>query len=333
VSLRVLVLEPVHPALPRLLLDCGVEVVEAKARSRDELLRLLPGYDAVVVRGRVRLDAELIEAGARGRLRVIARAGVGLDNIDVDAARRLGVKVVNAPSASSQSVAELTIALMVAAARSILAAASSAKAGRWERTVGTELYGKTLLIVGLGRIGRRVAVIAKAMGMRVYAYDVADVSEAARRIGVELVDDLCKGLSIADVVSLHVPLDETTYHMMGRRELMECLKPGAVLVNTARGAVVDPEALLEALEAGRVAAAALDVLETEPPSTEVERRLVSHPRVIVTPHIGASTREAQYRVAVQTAYRLAKALGVECEAVARAYDEVCRVLRSQDLEC
>ncbi len=329
---RVLVAEPVHPELVRLLGACGAEVDVVEGADRGLLARLLPLYDAVVVRGRVRLDAGLLEAGARGRLRVVARAGVGLDNIDVEAAERLGVRVVNAPTASSQSVAELTIALMIAAARRLREAMEAARAG-WRRVVGSELHGKKLLVVGLGRIGSRVAAMARAIGMRVYAYDVADVAERARRLGVELVDDLCRGLSLADVVTLHVPLDETTRHMIGRRELMECLKPGAIIVNTSRGPVVDSEALLEALEAGRVAAAALDVLETEPPSSEADRRLLEHPRVIVTPHIGASTAEAQYRVAVQTAYRLLEALGVECEEAARAYRAVCEVIRSQGLEC
>jgi len=333
VAPRALVVERVHEALPRLLEGCGVRVSEAPgATGEHELEKLAPGYEVLVVRSRARVTRRVIEAGARGRLRVIARAGVGLDNIDLDAASEHGIQVVNAPTGSTQSVAELTLGLMIAAARLVALHDREVKAGVWRRRLGVELYGKNLLVVGFGRIGRRVSELARAIGMRVYAYDIADVRAEAERRGVTLVPSLCEGLSLADVVSLHVPLNRLSYHMVNR-ETLRCARPGVILVNTSRGAVVDAEALLEALEEGRVSAAALDVIEHEPPETEAERILARHPRVIVTPHIGASTLEAQERVAAQLATRILEALGVECREAAEARARLCDTLKGQGLHC
>ena len=258
------------------------------------------------MRSRTRVDGEVIAAGAAGRLRVVARAGVGLDNIDLEAARKHGVKVVNAPGAPAQSVAELTIGLMIAAARRLVELNAKLRGGVWAKEYGLELHGKTLLVVGFGRIGRRVAAIARALGMRVLAYDVVDVRAEAERLGVELVSDLCKGLGMADVVTLHVPLTRETWHMIDWRAI-RCMKRGAILVNTSRGAVVDARAVLEALEEGYLYAYATDVYEREPPEG-VEARLVRHPRVVATPHIGSQTLEAQERIAVEVAEKLAKIL-------------------------
>ncbi len=310
---RVLIVDHVHPLMLKLLEACRVEVDYRPGLSSEELEKLVPHYDAIVVRSRTKVTRRILEAGRRGRLRVVARAGVGVDNIDVEAAKRLGIEVVNAPSAATQSVAELTIGLMIAAARRLVEVNTALRHGAWRKEMGMELAGKTLLVVGFGRIGRRVAEIAKAIGMRVLAYDIADVREAAERIGVELVDNLCEGLSRADVVTLHVPLTRDTYHMISR-ETLKCFKKGAILINTSRGAVVDTEAVLEALEEGILSAVALDVLEHEPPETEAEKKLINHPRVVATPHIGAQTLEAQERVARETVRNLLEALGVECRA-------------------
>jgi D-3-phosphoglycerate dehydrogenase len=258
------------------------------------------------VRSRTRVDAEVIGAGARGRLRVIARAGVGLDNIDVEAARRHGILVVNAAEAPVESVAELTVGLMIAAARRVVELNGKLREGVWAKEYGFELYGKTLLIVGFGRIGRRVAQLTRALGMRVLAYDVVDVSEHAARLGVKVIDNLCEGLAEADVVSLHVPLTRDTWHMINSKTL-RCFKRGTILVNTARGAVVDTEAVLAALEDGTLYAYAADVLEHEPPG-ELEMKLVRHPRAIITPHIGSQTFEAQERIARVIAEKLADIL-------------------------
>jgi len=259
-----------------------------------------------VVRSRTRVDREVIGTGAAGRLKVIARAGVGLDNIDVEAAREYGVAVVNAVEAPVESVAELTIGLMIAAARRIVELNGRLREGVWAKEYGFELYGKTLLVVGFGRIGRRVAELARALGMRVLAYDVVDVRGYAVKIGARVVSSLCDGLAEADVVSLHVPLTRDTWHMINSRTL-RCFRRGAILVNTARGAVVDTEAVLAALNDGTLYAYAADVLEHEPPG-ELEMKLIRHPRAIITPHIGSQTFEAQERIAETIARKLAEAL-------------------------
>ncbi|NOZ88888.1 MAG: 3-phosphoglycerate dehydrogenase [Crenarchaeota archaeon] len=308
---RVLVTDHVADLLLERLRGAGLEVDYRPGISRGELLRIVHGYDALVVRSRTRVDREVIERAER--LKVIARAGVGLDNIDVEAARERGIRVVNAPAAATQSVAELTIGLLIAAARRLAESLELARGGVWKKVMGFELYGKTLAVIGFGRIGRRVAEIARAIGMKIVAYDVVDLSSHAEKIGAEFTRDLHEALRRADAVTLHVPLTPETWHLIGRREF-EAMKRGVILVNTSRGPVVDSEALLWALEEGIVAAAALDVLEHEPPATEAEKRLVSHPRVFVTTHIGASTREAQQRVAEETARKLIEALAAQCGA-------------------
>ena len=306
---RVLVTDHVADLLLERLRAAGVLVDYRPGISRGELLSIVHGYDALVVRSRTRVDREVIERGER--LRVIARAGVGLDNIDLEAARERGIRVVNAPGAATQSVAELTIGLLIAAARRLAESLELARNMVWKKVMGFELYGKTLSVIGFGRIGRRVAEIAKAIGMKVVAYDVVDMSGYASKMGVEFTRDLYEALRRADAVTLHVPLTEQTWHLISRPEF-EAMKRGVILVNTSRGPVVDSEALLWALEEGIVAAAALDVLEHEPPQTEAEKRLASHPRVFLTTHIGASTREAQMRVAEETARKLLEALASSC---------------------
>ena len=308
--LRVLVTDPVDERLLRILESHGLRVDYRPGVAREELLKIVPEYDVLVVRSRTKVDREVIEAGRR--LRLMARAGVGLDNIDVEYAVKRGVTVVNAPGAAAQSVAELTIGLMIAAARLIKAHVVALEKGEWSkgRWRGVELAGKRLLVVGLGRIGLRVARMAKCLGMDVVGYDVVEAAaERAREAGIGFTRDLRGALREADVVTLHVPLTRETYHMINR-ETLEEMKDGVIIVNTARGPVIDTRALLEYLEKGKVFAAALDVLEHEPPREEWEWRLVRHPRVIVTPHIGAETREARARVAEETAYAILEALGL-----------------------
>jgi len=304
----VLVVDEVHPRLLAILRGAGVRVEYRPGAGRGELLRLAPHFRVLIVRGRTRVDGAVLEAGARGGLRAVVRAGVGLDNIDLEAARRLGVAVYNTPGAPVESVAELALGLMLAAARRIVELSVAAREGRWVKGYGVELYGKTLLVLGLGRIGGRVAELAGALGMRVKAYDYPEVLEARRGLA-EPVYDLCEGLREADVISVHLPLTRETRRLLDRGRL-SCVKPGAILVNTARGAILDPEALLEALNTGRIAAAALDVLEEEPPRGGAELELLRHPRVIVTPHIGSQTREAQERVAVEAARITLRILGL-----------------------
>ncbi len=288
----------------------GVEILRAAADvevktglSEEELAALIGKYDALVVRSGTRVTARVIEAARR--LQVIGRAGVGVDNIDVEAATRRGILVVNAPDGNSIAAAEHTIALMLALARHIPQADASLRARRWERKrfVGTEITGKTLGIIGMGRIGRAVARRARGLDMRVLSYDPYVSRSHAERLGVELrpLDEL---LRESDFVTIHVPLTPTTRNLIGERELA-LLKPSARLINCARGGVVDEKALYQALAEGQLAGAALDVFTTEPP---FDSPLLDLPQVVVTPHLGASTREAQVAVAVDVARQVVDVL-------------------------
>lgn len=261
-------------------------------------------YDALIVRSQTRVDGEVI--GAAGNLKVIARAGIGLDNVDVDAATRRGVMVVNAPQSNIVSAAEHTLALILALARNIPQAHTALTAGSWdrERFQGAELHGKTLGIVGLGRVGAMVAQRALAFGMRLIAYDPYVPTERARQMGVQLVPDLEALLVQADVITIHLPRTGETEGLIGRRELA-LVKEGARIVNTARGGIVDEDALAEALRSGRLAGAALDVFTEEPVT---EHALFGLENVVVTPHLGAATQEAQEKAGVAIAEMVGLAL-------------------------
>lgn len=259
------------------------------------LQRALPGAAALIVRSDTEVTAELIQLGTE--LRVIGRAGIGVDNIDVPAATRRGIAVLNAPGANTVSAAEHTFAVLLALVRRIPWAAQSMADGAWDRKAfgGTELRGKALGVVGLGRIGAHVAGLARAFGMKVVAHDPFVTEQRAQALAVELhpLDDV---LARADVVTLHLPLTDDTRHLLDASRLA-LMKPTAVLVNTARGGLVDEVALLEAVEAGRIRGAALDVFAEEPlPGDSPLRR---SPRIILTPHLAASTAEAQERVALE----------------------------------
>src|SRR5690606_33625452 len=255
----------------------------------------LASADALLVRSATRVTADLLAAAPR--LRVVGRAGTGVDTIDVPAATARGVLVVNAPGANSVSVAELTLALMLSLARHTAAADRAMKDGRWEKKAfaGFELRGKTLGLVGFGRIGQEVAHRARAFGMRIVAHDPFLSREVADEAQVELksLDELC---AEADWISLHVPASPATRHLFDRDRLAACRK-GVRIVNTARGELVDSAALADAIESGHVAGAGLDVFETEPP---VDLRLQQLPQVVALPHLGASTREGQHAAATET---------------------------------
>lgn len=277
--------------------------VTAGEPSAEDLLAQVGGYDALVVRSRTKVTREILEAGHR--LRVVGRAGVGVDNIDTAAATARGVLVVNAPAGSTQSVAELTVGLMLALARRIPAADRSMKAGGWEKGAfrGTEMAGKVLGLVGSGRIGGAVAGICQAMGMSVVAHDPYLPEEAARERGVRLTT-LEEVLQTSDVVSIHAALTEETRHMIGERELA-LMKRTAYLVNCARGPIVDEAALVEALQRGAIAGAGLDVFEVEPP---VGSPLVKLDNVVLTPHVAASTVDAQRKTGLLIVEQLQKVL-------------------------
>ena len=275
-------------------------MVDARTgRTPDQLAGDLADADALVVRSATKVTAPLI--GAAPRLRVIARAGTGVDNVDVAAASARGIVVMNAPGANSISVAELAVGLMLALARHLPAADAAMKQGKWEKKkfLGEELREKTLGLAGLGRIGQEVARRAAAFGMRIIAHDPFIAEQVAADLGVELVslDDL---FARADYVSLHMPSNEKTRTLINADRLARA-RPGIRIVNTARGDLIDEAALADAIESGQVAGAALDVFETEPPA---DPRLQKLPQVVATPHIAASTREGQELVGVETAAAL-----------------------------
>jgi D-3-phosphoglycerate dehydrogenase len=284
----------------------GIDVFEGKARidirpemSQQELIDAVPSYDGLLVRSQTRVTREILEAGER--LKVVGRAGAGVDTIDVEAATERGIVVVNAPGGNSVSAAELAVAHMLALARHLVAANSSLSRGEWDRKsfLGTEVRGKTAGLVGLGQVGSEVARRLRGLDMHILAYDPFVPGERAEVLGVETVD-LDELLSRADFVSLHTALTPETKHLLGRKQF-ELMKEGARLINTARGALIDEEALREALDTGRVAGAALDVFENEPPTGHP---LIGHPKVIATPHLGASTLEAQGKVAADVAQQV-----------------------------
>jgi len=271
--------------------------------SHEALQEAIGDVDALIVRSRTQVTREVIARAPR--LRVIARAGVGTDNIDIDAATRRGILVLNAPESSTVSTAEHTLAMLLGLARQIPSAHLATSQGGWrrERFTGIELYGKTLGVIGLGKIGGEVARRAGAFGMRVIAFDPYVSPDRASRIGAELVSwDVL--LERSDVITLHVPLSQGTRYLIGAGELAR-MRPGVRIINCARGGLVDEQALLAALEEGHVAGAALDVFEEEPPRNTA---LVGHPKVIVTPHLGAATEEAQRTIALEIADQVVAAL-------------------------
>ncbi|MEJ2678985.1 MAG: phosphoglycerate dehydrogenase [Gemmatimonadota bacterium] len=284
--------------------DDRFEVVERVGVKGDDLAEALADADAVIVRSSTRITREALARA--DRLQVIGRAGVGVDNIDVEAATERGIAVLNAPSGNTISAAELTMTLLLALARRLPAASRSMRAGEWDRKRfrGTEIYGKTLGLVGAGRIGGEVARRARAFGMQVVAHDPYLTEDRAKARESELVgfDEV---LSRADVLSLHVPLTDDTTGLIGKAEL-ERMRPGAFIINAARGGVLDQDALLDALEAGHLAGAALDVYTEEPLAPDHPLR--SRDDVVLTPHLGAATVEAQHNVAVEVAHAVRDAL-------------------------
>jgi D-3-phosphoglycerate dehydrogenase len=265
--------------------------------SPEELVAAIPRYDALIIRSGTTVTAEVI--GAAERLRAIGRAGIGVDNVDVRAATRRGIAVMNTPSGNNVTTAEHAISMMLSLARSIPQATASTKGGKWEKSrfTGSEICGKILGLVGLGNIGRIVAERAKGLKMKVIAHDPFITADKARELGVQLVsvDDL---LARADFVSLHVPLTAETRGFIGAAELAK-MKAGARLINCARGGIVDEKALADALREGTIAGAALDVFEQEP--TPSENPLLALDNLICTPHLGAATAEAQVSVAIEVA--------------------------------
>ncbi|CAI9767118.1 unnamed protein product [Fraxinus pennsylvanica] len=281
--------------------------------SPEELCAKISLCDALIVRSGTKVTRQVFEA-AKGRLKVVGRAGVGIDNVDLQAATEFGCLVVNAPTANTIAAAEHGIALLASMARNVAQADASMKAGKWQRNkyVGVSLVGKTLAIMGFGKVGSEVARRAKGLGMHVIAHDPYAPADRARAIGVELIS-FDQAISTADFISLHMPLTPTTNKVFND-ETFSKMKKGVRIINVARGGVIDEDALVRALDNGTVAQAALDVFTEEPPPKD--SKLVQHENVTVTPHLGASTKEAQDGVAVEIAEAVVGALKGELSATA-----------------
>lgn len=271
-----------------LALGKGIVVDYRPSISREDLLRAVEGYDALIVRSRTKVDRELIDRAPN--LKLVARPGTGLDNVDIEYAKSKGITVVNSPESLVEAVSEHVTLLMLALSRKLVRADEGTRAGRWEKNtlMGTEVRGKVLGIVGLGRIGKRIAEIAGVLGMSVLIYDVIEIpAEVVAKLRCRIVS-LDELFTSADFITLHVPMTADTMHLVNAARLAQ-MKRGSFLINTSRGGVVDEDSLANALKEGRIAGAALDVFENEPPSGAI----LTAPGTILTPHIGGQTEEAQ----------------------------------------
>lgn len=297
-SIRILVTDPLAEEGIHLLQASNKVVVDVKTKLKEEeLLDLIGQYDGLVVRSGTQVTKEVLERAKK--LKVIGRAGAGLDNIDVETASKQGVIVMNAAGGNTISTAEHTMSLILSLTRNIPQANNSLKSGQWNRVafMGVELYGKTLGIVGLGKVGSEVARRALAFGMRIMVYDPYLSEEKARELDAEPSSDLTELFKRSDYITVHTPLTAETKALIGTKEIA-LMKKGVRLINCARGGIIDEKALVEAVKSGKVAGAALDVFEQEPPTN---KELIALPQVIVTPHLGASTQEAQRNVATEIA--------------------------------
>jgi D-3-phosphoglycerate dehydrogenase len=300
--MKILVSDGITADGAKILADAGHQVDKLKL-TPEELLKKIGEYDCIIVRSATKVTKEVIEAGKK--LKVIARGGVGLDNVDVPFAQGKGIKVMNTPAASSISVAELSMAHMLALSRFLHVSSMEMRQGKWPKKEfgeGAELYKKTLGILGLGNIGKEVARRGLGFGMKVLAYDPIYIP---MDFFVEITSKE-KVIAESDFISLHLPLNKKEGPVIGKKEL-DMMKKGVIIINCARGGVVDETALLDALNSGKVAGAGIDVFVNEPP-TDAQKALINHPNVSVTPHIGASTKEAQDRVGIEIANKVVQAL-------------------------
>lgn len=305
-SMKILICDPIAEDGIEILRRAGAKVDVKNGLKPEELKKVVGNYDALIVRSETKITRDVLEATSH--LQVVGRAGVGVDNIDVPAATEKGVVVVNAPTGNTTSAAEHAIALMLALARNIPRANASLKSGKWERGkfLGLEVRDKTLGIIGLGQVGSEVARRARGLEMRVVAYDPFVPEDRARMLGAEIVS-LDELLAQSDFISVHTTLSEGTRSLIGADEIAK-MKPGARIINTARGGIIDENALVAALESGRIAGAAVDVFEKEPIT---EHPLFAIESAVVTPHLGASTAEAQERVAIDVAHQVVAVLNGE----------------------
>ncbi len=307
--LSVLICDPIHQDGVNLLRDAGCDVVEKPRITREELLGEAKNFQVLVVRGRTKVTSEVIQAATS--LKAIARSGVGLDNIDLEAAKKQGILVISTPGAPVTSVAELTLGLVISILRQVPLADQAMKQGQWTKSqlLGHELRGRTLGVVGFGgRIGAEVARIAReGFGMNVIGYDVIDIAEKAREAGFEVSPTLEALLEKADIVTIHVPYLPSTHHLIDEAKIRR-MRKGSILINTSRGDIVDGRALLQAIKEQRIAGAGLDVFHDEPPKEDWEMELVAlhDGRSVCTPHIGAQTEECQRLESLTVAQEIIK---------------------------
>lgn len=280
--------------------------IDTNKREHDELLRDLKKFDAIIVRSGTKLTEEIIEKASEGKLNAIGRAGIGVDNIDIEKAAEKNIKVVNSPTGATGSVAELAIAHMLALSRNITKADSSMKKGKWikKQLKGNEIHGKTLGVIGTGNIGTRTAKYAQVFNMKVIGYDPFISAEDMKEKEIEKIEDLKEIMSRSDYISLHVPHNKKTHHIVDE-EMISKMKSSAYLINCSRGGTVDEKALYNALKNGDIAGAGIDVYENEPPE---KSPLLNLDNVVLTPHLGANTTEGQRRASTICAEQVIKVL-------------------------
>jgi D-3-phosphoglycerate dehydrogenase len=307
---RILVCDPIHQDGLALLRKAGFIVEEAHALTSNQLVERIGQFEAVVVRGRTKITTQVIDAGTS--LKVIARSGVGLDNIDLETARKRSIQIVSTPAAPTTSVAELVIGLMLSVLRQIARSDRAMKEGKWIKTelMGSELKSKMVGVIGAaGRIGYEVARIAgQGFGAKVAGYDVIDYADRAQQLGIRVVPVVSDLLKEADIATIHVPYLPSTHHMINGKAISQ-MKDNAILINASRGDIIDGQALLQALKSGKLAGAALDVYHREPPVDEWEKELTRLPQVVCTSHIGAQTMECQRLESTMVAEDLVRILG------------------------
>jgi D-3-phosphoglycerate dehydrogenase len=310
-SSKVLVCDPIHQDGLTMLKKAGFGVEENHTLTPDQLVKRIPEFDAVIVRGRTKITAPILNAGTK--LKAVARSGVGLDNIDLEAARKKRILIVSTPAAPTTSVAELVIGLMLSVLRKIVESDRAMKESKWIKAelMGSELKSKTIGVLGAaGRIGLEVARIA-IQGFRAKAigYDVIEYAEKAKHVGLRVVPAISDVLNEADILTIHVPYMPSTHHLINQETIGE-MKDGAILINTSRGDIIDGQAVLVGLKSGKLAGAAFDVFHKEPPADEWEEELTRLPNVVCTPHIGAQTLECQRLESTMVAEELIRILGV-----------------------
>lgn len=298
----VLIVDGVGANCAEILNSNDISVTTKPKITKEELLEEIPKHDALVVRSATQVTKEVLEAGTK--LKVVGRAGAGVDNIDVNAAGAKGIGVINAPGANALSACELTCGLVLSLARHVVPAAAALRAGRWDRALytGSEVHGKTLAILGLGRVGREVATRMHAFGMTIIGYDPFVTAEQCKQFHA-IKMELDEIWPLADYITLHTPLIESTKNFINANVLKQC-KRGVKIINVGRGGLINERDLFDALNARQVSGVALDVFEQEPPTDSLTLEIIQHPAVIATPHLGASTKEAQIRVGQEIAEQL-----------------------------